>query len=390
MEDSVEKYGLDLHCTMILEDYRANWSVYAKLKEVVLDAIRNVLKENGLMVTAIEGRIKTEASLAGKLELKGQKYLTIDDITDIVGTRVITYYSEDVDKISAFIEKLFNVDWANSVDKRKMHQLDSFGYMSLHYVCRVPESLFFDAAYPGLNDFRFEIQLRTTLQHVWAQIYHDIGYKSGVEVPVEYLRNMNRLAGMLEMADDEFSRIRTSITDYRRQVTELVSSGKFDDVPLNGDSFNNYLNLKPFDKLNHRIAAINQAEIHVTSLKPYLALFKNIGFTTLGDIDRMIKNESEDAFQLAVFQLGGTDLDIISSFVAVQNLCVVYILKKGAGQKGLEWMFNTLNGKSEQNKDRAARLYEKACRLPFMANANAVSSQLADFIFGEGGEDKQE
>lgn len=366
MEDGIEKYGLDMHCTMILEDYRDKWSTFVKMKEIVVNAIRNVLTDSNIFVTAIEGRIKTEASLAGKLELKGQKYHFLDDITDIVGIRVITFYTDDVDKIAAFAENMFDIDWENSVDKRKMHQLDSFGYMSLHYICRLPKSLYYDSDNEWINDFRFELQLRTTLQHMWANMYHDIGYKSGFEVPKEHLRNLNRLAGMLELADDEFSRIRTSINDYRRQVMELVSSGRFDDVSLNGDTFKNYLNLKPFDKLNRRIAAINQAEIHESTLIPYLPVFKLLGFKTLGDLDRMLKDDSDDAFQLAVHQIGSTDLDIISSTVAVQDLCIVHILKNGGGLMGLEQMFEVLNGPSKYNTTRASRILEVASHLPYL------------------------
>lgn len=370
MEDSVEKYGLDLHATMILEEYREKWSVCQRIKDIVLSSIRTVLDESGIFVTAVEGRVKTEKSLAGKLELKGQKYAFLSDITDIIGARVITYYSEDVDKISALMEKMFDIDWENSVDKRRILQLDRFGYQSLHYICRIPKSLYHDPNCGEINEIRFEIQMRTTLQHMWATIYHDIGYKSGVEIPVEYLRNLNRLAGMLELVDDEFSRIRSTITDYRRRVTELVASGRFEDVSLNGDSFDNYLRLKPFDKLNHRVAAINQAEIHETTLKPYLAVFRELHFSTLGDLEQLIRVHSDDAFQLAVLQIGGTDLDIISSVVAVQNLCSVYILKKGLGVKGLEWMFDILNGKTSYNASRAARIYEHALHLPFMKDLN--------------------
>lgn len=363
MEDSVEKYGLDLHCTMILEDYRARWSSFAMMKEIIIGKIKQVLSDNGILVTAIEGRIKTEASLAGKLELKGQKYKFLEDITDIIGIRVITFYTDDVDKIAALAENLFHIDWANSVDKRKMHQLDSFGYMSLHYVCHLPVEIYSDPDNPWINEFPFEIQLRTTLQHMWANMNHDIGYKSGFDIPREHLRNLNRLAGMLELADDEFSRIRTSINDYRRQVTDLVANGKFDDVSLNGDTFKNYLNLKPFDKLNHRIAAINQAEIHDTSVMPYLRVFKLMGFNTLGDVERMLKEDSDDAFQLAMHQIGSRDIDILSSTVAVMYLCIVHILKNGGGEEGLTAMFNEMNGVSDYSRDRAHRVMGVASHL---------------------------
>ena len=182
---------------MILDEYREAIPVLEQMKTEVLRLLREALDRSGLIVTAIEARIKTEESLRGKLALKGSKYATLSDITDILGARIITFYTDDVDRIAAMAEQLFEIDWNNSVDKRTLHQLDSFGYNSLHYICKLPG-----------YDFRFELQLRTTLQHAWAAINHDIGYKTGVEIPREYLRRINRLAGILEMADDESQRIR--------------------------------------------------------------------------------------------------------------------------------------------------------------------------------------
>lgn len=366
MEDSLEKYGLDLHCTMILEEYRENLPVFEKMQEIVRGELEKQIASKGIYINAMESRIKTEKSLAGKLEIKGAKYDTLSDLTDIFGARIITFYSDEVDKIAALVDNIFEVDWTSSVDKRKMHELDSFGYNSLHYICRIPKSLYCDPAMPQLNEFRFEIQMRTALQHVWATMYHDTGYKSGVEVPKDYLRNLNRLAGMLELADEQFSSIRTSINDYRRQVQSLVHSGKFAEVPLDGDTYRSYLQLRPFDKLNKKIAAINQAEIHESSSVPYLAVFKALGFRTLEDLDKLLRDYSDAAYELAVYQIGNTDIDIISSTVAVQDLVVVYVLANGGGQKGLEHIFNVLGGKEEYNKARAERIFKTASQLSFM------------------------
>lgn len=366
MADSIDKYGLDLHSSMILEEYREALPVFQKMLGVVRSALEKSIRDYGLYVTAIETRIKQEKSLAGKLELKGAKYRSLADITDILGARVITFYSDEVDKISAIVDRIFDIDWEHSVDKRKMHELDSFGYNSLHYVCRIPKSLYSDAEMPQLNEFEFEIQMRTALQHVWATLDHDTGYKSGVEIPKEYLRNLNRLAGMLELADEQFSLIRLNINDYRRRVQSLVSSGKFDEVPLTLDSFKRYLQLKPFDKLTRKIAALNQAEVHETTAIPYLEVFRHLGFKSLGDLDSFIRANSDDAYELAVYQIGNTDLDIIASTISIQDLCVVHILKNGGGAEGLQKMFDLLGGTPESNKARAERLTETASQLVFM------------------------
>ena len=355
--------NLDMHCEMILDEYRESLPILELLKKTVLESLSQRLKDNNILVTALEARIKTEKSLTGKLELKGYKYRTLDDITDILGVRIITFFSDEVDVISALVERLFEVDWDNSVDKRKMLASDRFGYMSLHYICRLPASIYHDPECPQLNQIRFELQMRSALQHVWANMQHDMGYKTEVEIPAEYQRSMNRLAGILELADEQFSRIRKDINDYRRKVKSLVASGNFDEVPLNGDSFRDYCDLKPFAHLADKIATINQAEIYQDSLMPYYNVLTRIGMKTIGDIERMRTEFGQNAYQLALIQLAGTGLDIVAYSVTIQNLCIVYILKKGFGVAGLVVMFNTLYGESEYNTQRANRIFEQAKKI---------------------------
>ena len=354
----MKDYGLDMKSQMILDEYNENLETFAIIKEIVLTRLQECLDGAGIRVTGIEARIKSEESLAGKLELKGWKYSSLSDLTDIVGARVITFYSDEVDKIAALAEKLFDVDRDKSVDKRRLHEIDSFGYLSLHYICSIPESMYCDPAHPGVNKFQFELQMRTALQHVWANMYHDIGYKSGVDVPTVHLRNLTRLAGMLELADEQFSRIRTEVNDYRRNVQALVADGSFDEVALNVDTFRSYIGLDPFKPLLQRMAALNQAEVYADSLIKYLPLLQKMGFRTLGDVERMRLDHTEAAYNLAVHQIGGTDLDIISESLPIQNLLTVYILSKGAGESGLEFIYRELGESESSASQRAGRTYE--------------------------------
>ena len=362
----MENYGLDLHGEMLLEEFRAKLPLYEKLQQVVTNLLTNRIKDIGLELNSMESRIKTEKSLAGKLHRKGQKYSSLSDITDIFGIRIITFYNEDVDRIASLAETLFDIDWPNSVDKRKQHKFDSFGYNSLHYICTLPKHLYYDPSVPEINEIRFELQMRTALQHVWSAIQHDIGYKSEIETPIEYHRSLSRLAGLLELADNEFSRIRTAITDYRRRAQKLVMSGKFDKVELDGDTFRSYLQMRPFDKLNQKIAAITQAELQNAELMTYLPVLKMMKLDTLADVERFIHDNFDDAYQLALYQLGSTDIDILSETVGLQNLCIVYLLKMGSGKAGLIHLFNTINGKREQNAVLADLVLEQASRLSFM------------------------
>jgi len=350
-----------------MQQYRKLLPTLEQLAKKAYDILRRALREQGIYVTAIEHRVKTEQSLASKLELKGAKYKSIDDVTDLVGLRVITFYTDEVDKVAAIVKRIFDIDWQKSVDKRKLHQLDAFGYNSLHYICRLKT-----------GGPRFELQMRTALQHVWSTIEHDTGYKGDVKIPREYLRQFSRLAGMLELVDDEFSRLRTVLTDYRRQTLALVKNGQLDDVPLSTDTFRSYLELHPFDRLNKRIAAVNQAEIWPVSMMPFLPVLESLGMETIGDVQRLIDDNSDDAHQLALSQLAITDLDILSSSASLQYLCLVYVLKHNGGHDGLKAVYDIINGENNGNDVLADMILEQAKTLPFFEKCKNVSNNIKE------------
>ena len=171
---------------------------------------------------------------------------------------------------------------------------------------------------------------------------------------------------MLELVDDEFSRLRTTLTDYRRRMQALVASGQLDEASLDTDSFRSYLEMKPFDRLNRRIAAANQAEIYPTPLMPFLPVLEYFHMETLGDVQRFIEANSDAAYQLALSQLALTDLDILSENIGLQNLCIVHALKNGFGSQGVQFIFDAINGKNSANALMADMIIEQAQNLPFM------------------------
>jgi hypothetical protein len=186
-----------------------------------------------------------------------------------------------------------------------------------------------------------------------------------VKILDEHRRQFSRLAGMMELLDIEFTRLRNDITEYRRNVQSLVESGKLDDVLLTVDSYKSFLDSRPFDKLNQRIAAVNQAELFPAPLMNFLPLLEAFGFETLRDVDLFIKENQEDAYQLALAQIAMTDLDILAENIGLQNLCLVYVLKQGRGREGLKFVFDTLNGENESNEILIDMIMELAKNLSF-------------------------
>lgn len=359
---------MDAHCYAILEEYRAHLQSFQELREAVLNRLNEAIRESGINVNIIEGRVKTEESLKGKLELKGYKYASLKDITDILGTRIVVFYSNDVDRTATVVSQLFQVDWNDSVDKRTLLDTDQFGYMSLHYICRIPPELYNNPEQPEMNEYRFEIQMRTVMQHLWATAHHDSGYKNTSEVPKEYLRRFSRLAGLLELADDEFSGIITDLEQYRRKVQNLVNGGKYEDLRLDRDTFLSYLNIDPFGKLNRQIAATFHAEVEEADrngLLRYLNPLVQFGFTSIADLENMKEKYSAAAYRLAVQQLSDSEFDaeVILSSVGLQALCDVWVLAQEDPCIALKRFYNLLYGPNSRNKRRAERVCEKAAEI---------------------------
>ena len=99
---------MDSHVEALLQQYRELLPALEQLAKDAYDLLRRALREQNIYVTAFEYRVKTEKSLAGKLELKGAKYKSIEDVTDLVGLRVITFYTDEVDKVAAIAKRVFD------------------------------------------------------------------------------------------------------------------------------------------------------------------------------------------------------------------------------------------------------------------------------------------
>lgn len=166
-------------------------------------------------------RVKGRDSLSNKLLRKNNKYASIKEITDIIGLRIVIYFEDDIDKVAEVFKKEFKVDYPNSVDKRQVES-DKFGYRSLHYVASLNEARLNLTEYKKYNELKFEIQIRSILQHSWAEIEHDLGYKGESEIPETAKRTFYRVAALLEQADIEFVKLRKEILEHEIHIKEQI------------------------------------------------------------------------------------------------------------------------------------------------------------------------
>ena len=213
----------------IANEFLARQALYGELCESMKALVGKLIAGLPLTIQSLTSRVKDGDKLAEKLSRRGKHYSTLAEVTDLAGIRVITYLPEDVDKVAALIEREFQIDRDNSIDKRITVNPDSFGYSSLHLICSHDGKRSSLPEYAHLANLKCEVQIRTVLQHAWAEIEHDLGYKTAVEIPQTVKRRFSRLAALLEAADDEFMRIKAELAAYSAKV---ASTPSLPDLPL--------------------------------------------------------------------------------------------------------------------------------------------------------------
>lgn len=189
---------------------------------------KRLLAVDKIQVHRVEHRVKSRVSAADKaarkLSANGEPR-PLSTFTDLLGLRIITYFRDTVDDVARLIEREFAIDQENSIDKRAVLDPDQFGYLSLHYVAQLSPGRAALPEYEKYGHVKFEIQVRSVLQHAWAEIEHDLGYKSPGALPRSLRRRFSRLAGLLELADDEFVAMRQEIGEHQSAASETIEQG---------------------------------------------------------------------------------------------------------------------------------------------------------------------
>ncbi len=252
----------------ILKEYDAQLDCMRARGEALRSELISLLRDHdSVKAHSVTLRLKERSSLAHKLVRPDRTYESLWSVTDLVGLRVIVYFEEDVDHVGRLIEAHLPVDFAHSIDKRH-REASSFGYRSLHYVCAMAARDDAATLAPEMPaEARFEVQVRTVLEHAWAEIEHDLGYKSASAAPAHVKRRLSRIAGLLELADQEFGAIRDDLREYARVLPErIASNGR--SVPLDRVSLGVLLDCDEVRALDDDIARLLGATLGESTFFP--------------------------------------------------------------------------------------------------------------------------
>jgi putative GTP pyrophosphokinase len=161
---------------------------------------------------------------------------------------------------------------------------DRLGYQSVHFIVKLSETRINLPEYKQYKNLMCEIQVRTVMQHAWAEIEHDIQYKSSITIPADLRRRFITLAGLLEVADHEFQTIQDLDAARQKESQTSVSKGNLNKVEITPSALKTYL--------DQRMGS--DARVSNYSYEIMARRLKRIGFLDLSQVDECIKGYSDE------------------------------------------------------------------------------------------------
>jgi ppGpp synthetase/RelA/SpoT-type nucleotidyltranferase len=237
---------------------------YERILRSACDFFDKLWSENSLYPSGPSfGRVKDGASSTIKLATLN---ISAEDPTvlgDFIGVRTVFVFTDDVEKAARLVRE--NCKLVKDDPKSLSYDIDRFNYMSTHFNILIPSAWQVDSF---TTPTTFELQLRTVAQHSWAEVTHDLQYKSKVVLQDVFLRQIYRAAALVELADAEYSQIRKHHQSSLSRESEIKQSKDFSDVVL--EDILSYVwppEAKPWVKIdfNYLRTLISQSQIYNTS-----------------------------------------------------------------------------------------------------------------------------
>ena len=240
----------DVDPTEAVERYAAVRPALTEVTASFIALVTELLDDAGINYLSVTGRTKSVESFAAKagrtVDGRLQYADPLTEITDQIGVRVVTFLRGDVTAVAEVLADQFSVFDDRDMGRETARQ-GRFGYASRHLLVAPDPLKALPAAYQGLKGHTASVQVRTILQHAWAEFEHDVRYKGSI--PQEHVPDLDRrftlAAGLLELADREFSEIRDRLqvsmegqqlapdqTDPRISAADLATflAGQFQDA----------------------------------------------------------------------------------------------------------------------------------------------------------------
>ena len=278
------------HRRTAVEEYLRDRPKYEAFAAAVRNILLQALKARGIAFNSVDARAKEPDSFGDKSAKPSDKNpdrpkykRPVQDITDLAGIRVITFFPRTVGEIDACIREEFEVV-EHTDPGQTLFQEERFGYQSKHYLIRMNGERTKLPEYKPHVLFVAEVQVRTILQHAWAEIEHEIQYKASIRKPTALRRRFRALAGMFEIADREFQAIQDEDTEPKQEEGPSREEALLGSIEITTDVLRSYL-----DK---RVGT--DARVSNFSYEWMARTLRKLGFKTIQQVERCIEGYDDD------------------------------------------------------------------------------------------------
>lgn len=272
MYNTVNEVRLELDIQALKYEFSRRLPTYQFLEIEGKYILEHVLNNQSVKVHNILSRIKSEQSFIDKVKNKEVEN-PFEEITDIVGLRVVCLFLSDIEKIEEVISNNFDV---TSKDNKVMDakNQNTFGYMSAHYIVKIKEN-YTGVRYDSIKNISFEIQVRTISMDAWANISHFLEYKTENDIPSELKRDFNALSGLFYVADTHFEMF------YKQSLTNMeIVQTRVEDI------------------IQHKNRHEYEQEVNLNSISTYMKKkFPNRGEAESNSVSKLVTELLESKYK---------------------------------------------------------------------------------------------
>jgi len=216
-------------------------------------------------------RTKDVESFARKISRPEKSYERFEQVTDLSGLRILTYYLGGIERVRNVIEREFQVDWESTIDKSKELKPNQLGYRSINYIVCIPYTRAEKTDWREFANLKAEIQVDTLTSHVWYETEHPL-YKQEATVPLELRRRLYLVKALLEVADLELQEFK----DKEVEVSSAMSTQVEEKAPVS---------ISP--------AALVQYVEHSDQVQELVTLASEAGFDIMSSLEEQLNIVSD-------------------------------------------------------------------------------------------------
>lgn len=246
---------------------------------ILIDTIMKDMINEHLIKILPSYRLKDDKSYLFKALYRKKNYPNpIENIEDKIGTRIVVLKSDDIKIVQQRI--LDFKGWQSKLTKNINQEIEDkpniFDYQSSHIVVSpTTGNEHFSAEIS--DSLTCEIQIRTLLQHAFAEVSHDSTYKGPYKNDKEILRRLAKAMALMEATDDYFCNIFSMMSDEKRHyslyLSELINLFKQFNKDFDNNELNHFLTENIFDLLELQNVPIQDLETFVTKHQEDLKRF---------------------------------------------------------------------------------------------------------------------